>query len=108
MKQIEKDEEDMWLEIQRRTYEDKLSHERMEQSVRNDRDACTVKYLNWQVANKSDGKGSKRQEIEEERRLNALKMDEMKCYDAKERAEAVEKQRVFARDCKVCFIYCHL
>lgn len=108
LKQIEHDEEDMWLEVQRRTYEDQLSRERMEQSIRNERDACTVKYLNWQVANKIDGKGSRRQEIEEERRLNALKVDEIKCYDAKKRAEVVEKQREFARDCKVSLMSCRL
>lgn len=101
LKQAEQDEEDMWQEIQRRTYEDKLSRERMEQSLRNEQNDCVVKYLDWQVTNKSDGKGAKQQEIEEERRLNALKMEEMKRFDAMKKAELVEKQRGFARDCKV-------
>lgn len=101
LKQIEQDEEDMWHEIQRRTFEDKLYRERMEQSIRNERNACTVKYLDWQVANRSDGKGPKREEVEEERRQNSLKLEEMKRFDEDKRAELLQKQRDFARDCKV-------
>lgn len=104
LKQIEKDEKDMWLEIERRTYEDKLFRERMEQSIQNEQNACTVKCLNWQVASKGDEKMSKRQEIDEERRLNVLKLDEMKSYDARKRAELVEKQREFSADCKVSIL----
>lgn len=101
LKQIEQDEEDMWHEIQRRTFEDKLSRERMEQSIRNERNSCIVKYLGWQVANRSDGKGPKLKEMEEERRMHALKLDEMKRFDEKKRAELLQKQREFARNCKV-------
>lgn len=106
LKETEQDEENMWHEIERRTYEDKLLRERMEQSVRNERNACTVKYLDWQVANKTNGKGPKHKQIEEEKRLNAIKLDEMKRYDAQQKAELIEKQRVFARDCKVSIIAC--
>lgn len=101
LKQAKQDEDDMWQQIQLRAYEDKLSRERMEQSLRNERNNCTVKYLDWQVASKSDDKGAKQREIEEERRLNALKMEEIKRFDATKKAELVEKQQGFARDCKV-------
>lgn len=101
LKQIEQDEENMWVQIQRQIYEDRLCRERMEKSIQNERNACTVKCLDWQVANKSGGKTSKQQEIEEERRLNALKLEELERYDAEKRAEMVEKRRQYARDCKV-------
>lgn len=102
LRQIEQDEENMWLEIQRRTQNDQLIREQMEKDIRKERNACAVKYLNWLQANKKDGKESKRQENEEQKHLNALNLADMKRLDAQKRADEVEKQRNFARDCKVC------
>lgn len=108
LQQIEKDEEDMWLEVERRAYEAKLLRERTEQSIREERNASTTNYLNWQVANKDDGTASKLQAMEEEKRLNTLRMAEIKSSDAKKKAELEEKKREIAAFCKVRCARCQL
>lgn len=99
--QVKQDDDDMWLEVDRRAYADRMLREQMEKQVRDERNACNVKILDWQMANKGDSKAAKRNEIEEERRLNAIKMEELKLHDALKKVERKQKQSEYAEECKV-------
>lgn len=77
------------------------NREEMERSIKLQRNACTVKQLNEQLASKGNVNVIKRNQVEEERQMIEQKLEEMKQFDKAQKLKEIEKQQSLARDLQV-------